>query len=60
MFPFHVASLHLFLQSCRSPGGPVRKRDYSPLSWKQYFENSEYVCVSDKNVSFLLLSVLGS
>ncbi|XP_074621050.1 protein phosphatase methylesterase 1-like isoform X1 [Acropora palmata] len=39
-----------------SPGGPGRKRDYSPLSWKQYFENSKYVCVNDKNMFRVYLS----
>lgn len=32
-----------------------RKRDYTPLSWEEYFESSKDVCVNDKNVSFLTL-----
>lgn len=38
----------------RTAGGLRRKRDYSPLSWEDYFESSRDVCVNDKNVSFIL------
>ncbi|KAL9973996.1 hypothetical protein ACROYT_G020523 [Oculina patagonica] len=30
-------------------GNMRRKRDYSPLSWEDYFESSKDVCVNDKN-----------
>lgn len=42
----------------RAAGGGRRKRDYSPLSWEQYFENSKDVCISEKTVSFFQPSVL--
>ena len=37
-------------------GGLRRKRDYTPLSWEDYFDSSRDVCVNDKNVSFVSLS----
>lgn len=29
-----------------------RKRDYTPLSWEEYFESTKDVYVNGKNVSF--------
>lgn len=48
--------LRSFDRTNRTAGGLRRKRDYTPLSWEDYFDSSRDVCVNDKNVSFVSLS----
>nr|XP_058971128.1 protein phosphatase methylesterase 1-like [Pocillopora verrucosa] len=36
-------------KSYGTAGGLRRKRDYTPLSWEDYFDSSRDVCVNDKN-----------
>ncbi|XP_056267661.1 protein phosphatase methylesterase 1 isoform X2 [Pseudoliparis swirei] len=38
-----------FQSSSKMKMGPGRKRDFSPLSWSQYFETMEYVEVENEN-----------
>ena len=41
-----------FFFANRGGGGTRRKRDYTPLSWQDYFDSMKDVYVNGKDVSF--------